>query len=62
MTAAEWNQAYKPGQPVEVTRVDGTTFRAYTVTEAFRVGEHEYVELFGYRGLWLLGWCRALPR
>jgi hypothetical protein len=62
MGATEWNEANPPGSAVEITRVDGKTFRAYTTTPAYRVGEHDFVELFGYQGLWLLSWCRPLGK
>jgi hypothetical protein len=57
MDHAEWNAAYPPGTAVLVTKADGSQMRAYTAAPAQRVGVFEMVELFGYRGLWLL----ALP-
>jgi hypothetical protein len=59
LTAAEWNALYPPGTPVRVTRADGWVLEAVTASEARRVGQHDMVELAGYRGLWMLGWCEA---
>jgi hypothetical protein len=60
MDHAEWNAAYPPGTAVLVTKADGSQMRAYTAAPAQRVGVFEMVELFGYRGLWLLAWCEPI--
>lgn len=62
MDHQEWNRLHRPGVRVRVTKADGSVMRARTAAPALRVGQHEFVELKGFRGLWLLSWCRALPR
>jgi hypothetical protein len=62
MDVQAWNAKYPPGWPVIVTRVDRKRFPARTASPAQRVGEHDFIELKGHRGLWLLSWRWALPR